>query len=67
LPGAAFWHTPAEGSRLLRRQPAAITDGSAVLGLGKVGPLVSKRVMEGKVILLKHCADIDVFDIRACP
>lgn len=43
---------------------AVITDGTAVLGLGNVGPLASKPVMEGKVILLKRYADIDGFDIE---
>lgn len=41
-----------------------ITDGSAVLGLGNVGPLASKPVMEGKAVLFKRFADIDVFDIE---
>ncbi len=41
-----------------------ITDGSAVLGLGKVGALAGKPVMEGKAVLFKHFADIDVFDIE---
>jgi malate dehydrogenase (oxaloacetate-decarboxylating)(NADP+) len=43
---------------------AVITDGSAVLGLGNVGALASKPVMEGKAVLFKHFADIDVFDIE---
>lgn len=43
---------------------AVITDGSAVLGLGNVGPLASKPVMEGKAVLFKRFADIDVFDIE---
>jgi len=41
-----------------------ITDGSAVLGLGNVGSLAGKPVMEGKGVLFKHFADIDVFDIE---
>ena len=41
-----------------------ITNGSAVLGLGDVGPLASKPVMEGKAVLFKRFADIDVFDIE---
>jgi malate dehydrogenase (oxaloacetate-decarboxylating)(NADP+) len=41
-----------------------ITDGSAVLGLGNVGALASKPVMEGKAVLFKKFADIDVFDIE---
>ncbi|MEJ2575410.1 MAG: malic enzyme-like NAD(P)-binding protein [Gammaproteobacteria bacterium] len=41
-----------------------ITDGTAVLGLGNVGPLAGKPVMEGKGVLFKHFADIDVFDLE---
>jgi malate dehydrogenase (oxaloacetate-decarboxylating)(NADP+) len=41
-----------------------ITNGTAVLGLGDVGPLASKPVMEGKAVLFKRFADIDVFDIE---
>jgi malate dehydrogenase (oxaloacetate-decarboxylating)(NADP+) len=43
---------------------AVITDGTAVLGLGNIGPLAGKPVMEGKGILFKRFADIDVFDIE---
>ena len=43
---------------------AVISDGSAVLGLGNIGPLASKPVMEGKGLLFKIFADIDVFDIE---
>ena len=41
-----------------------ITDGSAVLGLGNVGAIAGKPVMEGKAVLFKRFADIDVFDIE---
>ncbi|MDB2486911.1 NADP-dependent malic enzyme, partial [Porticoccaceae bacterium] len=41
-----------------------ITNGSAVLGLGDIGPLASKPVMEGKAVLFKKFANIDVFDIE---
>ena len=41
-----------------------ITNGTAVLGLGNIGPLASKPVMEGKGVLFKIFADIDVFDIE---
>ena len=41
-----------------------ITNGTAVLGLGNIGPLASKPVMEGKGVLFKRFADIDVFDIE---
>ncbi len=43
---------------------AVITDGTAVLGLGNMGALASKPVMEGKAVLFKHFAGIDVFDIE---
>ncbi|MBA10221.1 MAG: NADP-dependent malic enzyme [Bacteroidetes bacterium] len=43
---------------------AVISNGSAVLGLGNIGPLASKPVMEGKGLLFKIFADIDVFDIE---
>ena len=43
---------------------AVITDGSAVLGLGKVGALAGKPVMEGKAVLFKAFADIDVGVLR---
>ncbi|MDR2876529.1 MAG: malate dehydrogenase [Chromatiales bacterium] len=43
---------------------AVITDGSAVLGLGNVGALAGKPVMEGKAVLFKRFANVDVFDIE---
>jgi malate dehydrogenase (oxaloacetate-decarboxylating)(NADP+) len=43
---------------------AVMTNGTAVLGLGNLGPLASKPVMEGKAVLFKLFADIDVFDIE---
>jgi malate dehydrogenase (oxaloacetate-decarboxylating)(NADP+) len=43
---------------------AVISNGTAVLGLGNIGPLASKPVMEGKGVLFKIFADIDVFDIE---
>jgi malate dehydrogenase (oxaloacetate-decarboxylating)(NADP+) len=43
---------------------AVITNGTAVLGLGDIGPLAAKPVMEGKGVLFKKFADIDVFDIE---
>ena len=43
---------------------AVITNGTAVLGLGNIGPLAGKPVMEGKAVLFKRFADIDVFDIE---
>src|SRR5690625_2941518 len=41
-----------------------ITNGSAVLGLGRIGALAGKPVMEGKAVLFKKFADVDVFDIE---
>src|SRR5687767_12274980 len=43
---------------------AVITNGTAVLGLGNIGALAGKPVMEGKGVLFKRFADIDVFDIE---
>ena len=43
---------------------AVISNGTAVLGLGNIGALAGKPVMEGKAILFKRFADIDVFDIE---
>src|SRR3977135_3659964 len=43
---------------------AVISNGTAVLGLGNIGPEASKPVMEGKGLLFKIYADIDVFDIE---
>lgn len=57
---------PAEAATLTARQNlvAVITNGTAVLGLGAIGPLASKPVMEGKAVLFKKFAGIDVFDIE---
>ena len=57
---------PAEVSALTVRANlvAVITNGTAVLGLGDIGPLAAKPVMEGKGVLFKKFADIDVFDIE---
>ncbi|MCU0841305.1 MAG: malate dehydrogenase [Thiobacillaceae bacterium] len=43
---------------------AVITDGTAILGLGNLGPLAAKPVMEGKGVLFKRFANIDVYDIE---
>ena len=43
---------------------AVISNGTAILGLGNLGPLASKPVMEGKGVLFKRFADVDVFDIE---
>ncbi len=57
---------PAEAANLTARQNlvGVITNGTAVLGLGAIGPLASKPVMEGKAVLFKKFAAIDVFDIE---
>ncbi|PXX35263.1 NADP-dependent malic enzyme [Undibacterium pigrum] len=57
-PTAAFKYT-ARGNLV-----GVITNGTAVLGLGNIGPLASKPVMEGKGVLFKKFAGIDVFDIE---
>ncbi len=46
---------------------AVISNGTAVLGLGNIGPAAGKPVMEGKGVLFKKFADIDVFDIEVTP
>ena len=43
---------------------AVVTNGTAVLGLGAIGPLAAKPVMEGKAVLFKKFAGIDAFDIE---
>ncbi|ERP31778.1 malic enzyme [Chitinivibrio alkaliphilus ACht1] len=75
----SYAYTPgvAEPCREIAKDPAAaaaytaksnlvavITDGTAVLGLGNIGPLASKPVMEGKGVLFKRFADVDVFDLE---
>lgn len=56
----------AEAANLTARQNlvGVISNGTAVLGLGNIGPLASKPVMEGKAVLFKKFAGIDVFDIE---
>ncbi|MGE0152491.1 MAG: NADP-dependent malic enzyme [Reyranellaceae bacterium] len=57
---------PAEAAGLTARANlvGVITNGTAVLGLGSIGPLAAKPVMEGKAVLFKKFAGIDVFDIE---
>src|SRR5215216_430307 len=57
---------PGQAAELTSRQNlvAVVSNGSAVLGLGNIGPLASKPVMEGKAVLFKKFAGIDVFDIE---
>jgi malate dehydrogenase (oxaloacetate-decarboxylating)(NADP+) len=59
-------NNPAEAASLTARANlvAVVTNGTAVLGLGNIGPLASKPVMEGKAVLFKKFAGIDVFDIE---
>ncbi|MGC1663547.1 MAG: NADP-dependent malic enzyme [Bradyrhizobium sp.] len=59
-------NNPAEAATLTARANlvAVVTNGTAVLGLGNIGPLASKPVMEGKAVLFKKFAGIDVFDIE---
>jgi malate dehydrogenase (oxaloacetate-decarboxylating)(NADP+) len=70
-PGVAFaceaiQATPAEARNLTARGNlvGVVTNGTAVLGLGNIGPLAAKPVMEGKGVLFKKFAGIDVFDIE---
>jgi malate dehydrogenase (oxaloacetate-decarboxylating)(NADP+) len=70
-PGVAFAceeivANPAEASTLTARANlvGVITNGTAVLGLGPIGPLAAKPVMEGKGVLFKKFANIDVFDLE---
>jgi malate dehydrogenase (oxaloacetate-decarboxylating)(NADP+) len=70
-PGVAFAceeivANPAEVSTLTARANlvGVITNGTAVLGLGPIGPLAAKPVMEGKGVLFKKFANIDVFDLE---
>ena len=62
----AILEDPSMASRLTARGNlvGVITNGTAVLGLGNIGPLASKPVMEGKAVLFKKFAGIDVFDIE---
>ncbi len=57
---------PANAARYTSRGNlvAVVTNGTAVLGLGNIGPLASKPVMEGKAVLFKNFAGIDCFDIE---
>jgi malate dehydrogenase (oxaloacetate-decarboxylating)(NADP+) len=55
----AAWDYTARGNLV-----AVVSNGTAVLGLGNIGPLAGKPVMEGKGVLFKRFADVDVFDIE---
>jgi len=56
---AEAWNLTARGNLV-----GVVTNGTAVLGLGAIGPLASKPVMEGKAVLFKKFAGVDVFDIE---
>ncbi|MBT0962094.1 NADP-dependent malic enzyme [Denitromonas iodatirespirans] len=62
----AIVDSPAEAANLTARSNliGVVTNGTAVLGLGNIGPLAAKPVMEGKGVLFKKFADIDVFDLE---
>jgi malate dehydrogenase (oxaloacetate-decarboxylating)(NADP+) len=62
----AIADTPGEAASLTTRSNlvAVVTNGTAVLGLGNIGPLAAKPVMEGKAVLFKKFAGIDVFDLE---
>lgn len=62
----AIVEDPGEAATLTARSNliGVVTNGTAVLGLGNIGPLAAKPVMEGKGVLFKQFADIDVYDIE---
>ncbi|GEC95086.1 MAG: hypothetical protein RLZZ220_277 [Pseudomonadota bacterium] len=62
----AIVEDPAEAATLTARSNliGVVTNGTAVLGLGNIGPLAAKPVMEGKAVLFKKFAGIDVFDLE---
>jgi malate dehydrogenase (oxaloacetate-decarboxylating)(NADP+) len=62
----AIVEDPAEAANLTSRSNliGVVTNGTAVLGLGNIGPLAAKPVMEGKAVLFKKFAGIDVFDLE---
>ena len=62
----AIVEDPGQAAELTTRQNlvAVVSNGTAVLGLGDIGPLAAKPVMEGKAVLFKKFAGIDVFDIE---
>ena len=66
LPCLEIERDPGEAYRYTGRGNlvAVVSNGTAVLGLGDIGPLASKPVMEGKGVLFKRFADVDVFDIE---
>ncbi len=65
-PVRAIHANPADAFKYTNRGNlvAVISNGTAILGLGNLGPLASKPVMEGKALLFKRFADVDAFDIE---
>ncbi len=65
-PSRAIHHDPdlVDTYTARRNLVAVVTNGTAVLGLGNIGPKAAKPVMEGKGVLFKRFADIDVFDLE---
>jgi malate dehydrogenase (oxaloacetate-decarboxylating)(NADP+) len=65
-PSMAIYRDPSQAAELTARANlvAVITNGTAVLGLGDIGPLAAKPVMEGKAVLFKKFAGIDCFDLE---
>ncbi|TNB47561.1 NADP-dependent malic enzyme [Martelella lutilitoris] len=65
-PCIAIHDNPSDAAKYTSRSNlvAVISNGTAVLGLGNIGPLASKPVMEGKAVLFKKFAGVDVFDIE---
>ena len=65
-PCLAIHEDPSKGFEYTNRGNlvAVVSNGTAVLGLGNIGPLAGKPVMEGKAVLFKRFADIDVFDLE---
>ena len=67
VPVKAIAEDPSQGLRLHRRSGnmvAVISNGTAILGLGNLGALASKPVMEGKAVLFKRFADVDAIDLE---
>ncbi|AJY45684.1 NADP-dependent malic enzyme [Martelella endophytica] len=65
-PCLAIHENPGDAAKYTSRSNlvAVVSNGTAVLGLGNIGPLASKPVMEGKAVLFKKFAGVDVFDIE---
>src|ERR1035437_10207882 len=66
VPGLEIQKDPSEAFKYTARGNlvAVVSNGTAVLGLGDIGALAGKPVMEGKAVLFKRFADVDVFDLE---